>query len=266
MSRVVDLPSSDHKVLSLIPAEYVAQRSGGFGLRRASVVDEIIYAATMGQLADETLYLSVRLLDYMLCKLWCDGMDILPEYYTITGLACLLVASQIEDTYPDQLEVSDIVSISNCQAEDICRMQNGVLMSLWSDGVSTDVWRPPTVFLHQLCGSLPDMPLGSRYHAFAKYLCELVLFDVSVLHLPSNIIAAAAVYMTRKIWLHDKDSWPAPLSDVSGVSKGELRRCGRVMADILRSIKRSECRTCFDAVVRKWEDADHHKWGTVVFE
>ncbi|KAL6440918.1 hypothetical protein ACFW04_003371 [Cataglyphis niger] len=246
---------------------------------RSVLVDWLIEVHQQFRLMQETLYLTVAIIDRFLqvksfslikkrklsmffgflCYISAYTL-LLQSYKTIdrkqlqlVGVAAMFIASKYEEMYsPD---ISDFVYITD-QAYtklDILEMELLIVRTLnYSFG------RPlPLHFLRRYSKAGKALPI---HHTMAKYFLEQSLVHYEMCHYPPSLIAAAAIYLAFLIIGNDeedesKEIWTDTLVYYSTYSKDDVLP---VVRDIAAMIINSET-SKYQAVRKKYVHVKHMK-------
>jgi len=210
---------------------------------RSTLVDWLVEVHEFYSLLQETLYLTVNILDRFLHL---QAGDIRRDEMQLIGVTAMLIASKYEEMYA--ASVHDFVYITNYSydAPQIRDMEIRILRTLKFD-VS-----PPLAlnFLRRFskAGLVQD-----RVHILAKYILELSLMDheLSTRQAPSLLAAGALGYsmMVRDNTKILHDLWNPTLAHYTGYSTDEVR-------EIVRKLNAMTIRISQDkpskAVVKKY--------------
>ena len=139
------------------------------------------------KLLTETLFLAVYIMDkYLSLK------EVPRSKFQLLGTTSILIASKFEEIYTP--EVKDFVWVSGqaYNAEEFLKMERTILSAL-DFNVSTPI---PLHFLRRFSKAAKS---DAKLHTLSKYIIELSLLEYSLLKYKPSEIAAAAVYITRKM-------------------------------------------------------------------
>jgi len=191
------------------------------GEMRSLVVDWLVEVHSKMKMQQETLYLAINMLDRYL-----STTSVQPKTLQLIAVACLLIASKYEDTWPP--EVKDLVWI--CQnaftREDVLNAEVQVLNKL--KFVMT--FHSPLFWLIRF-GRI--IGLTERLQCFAQYLIELLMPQPSYLPYTPSMIAAAALHLTLRTFKKDMKDMGVVCPEVKYVATA----VDRVESDV-RAVKR----------------------------
>ncbi|KAF3939432.1 Cyclin-B2-1 [Dactylella cylindrospora] len=186
---------------------------------RGILVDWLIEVHTRFRLLPETLYLTVNIIDRFL-GLKQVGLDKLQ----LVGVAAMWVAAKYEEVYSPSIKNFIYVSDGGYVEDELLRAERFILTSL-----DYDLSYPnPMNFLRRI-SKADDYDIRTR--TFAKYLMEVSLLDYRFLEHPGSLVAAAAMYMARK--MYNRGSWNASLVHYSGYTEEEIMPVFKLMIDYL---------------------------------
>ncbi|EFN62000.1 G2/mitotic-specific cyclin-B [Camponotus floridanus] len=216
---------------------------------RSVLVDWLIEVHQQFRLMQETLYLTVAIIDRFLQAF----RTIDRKKLQLVGVAAMFIASKYEEMYsPD---ISDFVYITD-QAYtklDILEMELVIVKTLdYSFG------RPlPLHFLRRYSKAGKALPI---HHTMAKYFLEQSLVHYEMCHYPSSLIAAAAIYLAFLIIGNDEEDedkhiWTDTLVYYSTYSKDDVLPA---VSDIAAIIIKAETNK-HQAVRKKYVHVKHMK-------
>jgi len=161
---------------------------------RTVLVDWLIQVHSQFNLLQETLYLTVAILDRFLQDTACK---IERKQLQLVGVAAMFIASKYEEMYAP--EIGDFVYITDRAYTEpqIREMEMKILSTL-----SFDLGRP--LPLHFLRRNSKAGNVDALTHTLAKYAMELTLVDYKMAHIKPSVIAAAALALSLKV-LEDRN-------------------------------------------------------------
>lgn len=216
---------------------------------RSVLVDWLIEVHQQFRLMQETLYLTVAIIDRFLQSY----KTIDRKKLQLVGVAAMFIASKYEEMYsPD---ISDFVYITD-QAYtklDILEMEMRIVKTL-----NFSFGRPlPLHFLRRYSKAGKALPI---HHTMAKYFLEQSLVHYEMCHYPPSLIAAAALYLAFLIIGNDeedegKDIWTDTLAYYSTYSKDDVLPAVRDIATMIIDAETSK----YQAVRKKYVHVKHMK-------
>lgn len=161
---------------------------------RTVLVDWLIQVHSQFNLLQETLYLTVAILDRFLQDSACK---IERKQLQLVGVAAMFIASKYEEMYAP--EIGDFVYITDRAYTEpqIREMEMKILSTL-----RFDLGRP--LPLHFLRRNSKAGNVDALTHTLAKYAMELTLVDYKMAHIKPSVIAAAALALSLKV-LEDRN-------------------------------------------------------------
>jgi len=156
---------------------------------RAVLVDWLVQVNSQFKLLQETLYLTVAVLDRYLQASACK---IEKKNLQLVGVAAMLVASKYEEMYAP--EIGDFVYITdNAYTEKQIRKMEIEILGV----LGFDLGRP--LPLHFLRRNSKAGGVDALTHTLAKYAMELSLVEYDMAHIKPSILAAAALAISLKV-------------------------------------------------------------------
>ncbi|XP_013773123.1 G2/mitotic-specific cyclin-B-like [Limulus polyphemus] len=178
------------------------------GKMRSILIDWLVQVHLRFHLLQETLYLTVAILDRYL-----QEKHVQRSRLQLVGVAAMFIAAKYEEMFAP--EVGDFVYITDnaYSKKDILRMEMIML-----DTLAFNLGRPlPLHFLRRYskAGNADAM-----MHTLAKYLMELSLPEYNMVHIAPSKLAAAALCLAMK--LLDEASWTSTLVYYSFYEEAQL--------------------------------------------
>ncbi|XP_055777066.1 G2/mitotic-specific cyclin-B2 isoform X1 [Salvelinus fontinalis] len=230
------------------------------GRMRALLIDWLIQVHSRFQLLQETLYLTVAILDRFLqvslvknkvlnctshCSLFYNPsikvQTIGRKKLQLVGVTAMLLASKYEEMYSP--EIGDFVYITDnaFTKAHIREMEQLILQSL-----NFELGRP--LPLHFLRRASKAGNADVEKHTLAKYLMELTLLDYDMVHYHPSEIAAAALCLSQL--LLDELNWTPTQEHYSTYNENHLKPIMQHIAKNVVSV--NEGRTKLQAVKNKY--------------
>lgn len=173
------------------------------GDTRAILISWIVQVHDYEGLENESLYLTVRITDT-----YCSVHDVILAEIQLVGIAAIFIACKQEERFPP--EGKDLVRYTNnaYNIDDLYRMELAILDRLKFKVNMPICWTFATYLL-----SL-QAPRPSEVDWMTHYLLELSLLSKPLIVVLPSLVASAAVYMARFLFLDDEteDPWPTSLS------------------------------------------------------
>ncbi|KAF5730288.1 G2/mitotic-specific cyclin S13-7 isoform X2 [Tripterygium wilfordii] len=186
---------------------------------RAILVDWLNKIHThMSQLAQETFYLTINILDRFLAKETVKMNEI-----KLVGMAAMVVSCKYdEEEYPNAETFREAPGIENSSMENtfsqeqINAMEEKILLKLnWKLTVPT-----PYVFIVRCLRACSDG--DSKMRSLIFYLSELSMAHYATIKYSPSMLAASAVYVARRM-LKPQCQWSKALEVHSGYKKRQLK-------------------------------------------
>jgi len=190
-----------------IPEKYLDGRDIN-GRMRGILVDWLVQVHLRFHLLQETLYLTIAIIDRFL-----EHQEVSRSKLQLVGVTAMLVASKYEEMYAP--EIADFVYITDnaYTKSDIRKMECIILKTL-----DFQLGRP--LPLHFLRRNSKAGDVDAAKHTLAKYLMELTVVDYEMAHIAPSRIAAASLCLSMK--LLDSSTWSETLSHYSRYSEDAL--------------------------------------------
>ncbi|XP_073319883.1 G2/mitotic-specific cyclin-B2-like isoform X2 [Pagrus major] len=206
---------------------------------RALLIDWLVQVHSRFQLLQETLYLTVAVLDRFL-----QVQPVSRRKLQLVGVTAMLVACKYEEMYAP--EVGDFAYITDnaFTKAQILEMEQVVLKTL-----NFELGRP--LPLHFLRRASKVASSDVERHTLAKYLMELTLIDYDMVHYRPSEIAAAALCLSQL--LLEGLPWSTTQQHYSTYDEVHLKP---IMQHIAKNVVTvTEGKTKFQAVKRKYSSS-----------
>ncbi|KAJ8760550.1 hypothetical protein K2173_015217 [Erythroxylum novogranatense] len=198
------------------PCNYMNSQPEINAKMRAILVDWLIDVHQKFELSQETLYLTVNIIDRFLSVKTVPRREL-----QLLGMSATLVASKYEEIWAP--EVNDLVCISDraYSHEQILVMEKTILRKLeWTLTVPTHY-----VFLARFIkASIPD----TKFENLVYFLAELGMMHYDTIMFCPSMLAASAVYAAR-CTLNITPLWTHTLKLHSGFSESQLKDCAELL-------------------------------------
>merc|ERR1719458_1916689 len=217
---------------------------------RAVLVDWLIQVHSQFNLLQETLYLTVAILDRFLQN---SATKIERKQLQLVGVAAMFIASKYEEMYAP--EIGDFVYITDraYTESQIREMEIKILAAL-----GFELGRP--LPLHFLRRNSKAGNVDALTHTLAKYAMELTLVDYKMAHIKPSIIAAAALALSLKVldrMEEDKsivEMWNSTLVHYTTYTFDAISETVKKLADLLLTTSKAPASSKLMAVRKKYED------------
>lgn len=208
-----------------INPEYMGNQSDINEKMRAILVDWLIDVHLKFKLCSETLFLTVNLIDRYLERAQVERTQL-----QLVGVSAMLVACKYEEIYSP--EIKDFVYITDkaYTLQDILAMERRILSVL-----NYDVTLPSSFRFLERFSNLAQLDQQSTM--LSQYLCELALVEYKMLRYAPSLVAAASIFLTRKIARCDI-VWPNMLAEQSHYKDTSLRQCAKDLCILLQGVEK----------------------------
>ncbi|GFR88271.1 G2/mitotic-specific cyclin-B2 [Elysia marginata] len=219
--------------------------TGLTGKMRAILIDWLCQVHGRFHLLQETLHLTVAIIDRYLQVKPCTKNRL-----QLVGVTAMLVASKYEEMYTP--EVADFVYITDnaYTKKEVRDMEQDILRTLdFSFG------RP--LCLHFLRRYSKAGKVDATKHTLAKYLMELTIVEMDMVHIRPSHIAASALYLSMLVL--DGSRWTKNLQFYSCYSEEELIPLAKRLAKLVLKVDSSK----FTAVKTKYSASKFMKIAVI---
>ncbi|CAN7120126.1 hypothetical protein BRARA_K01353 [Brassica rapa] len=238
---------------SCVPQDYMAQQYDITEKMRAILIDWLIEVHDKFELMNETLYLTVNLIDRFLSK-----QAVVRKKLQLVGLVALLLACKYEEVSVPIVEDLVVISDKAYTRNDVLEMEK-IMLNTLQFNMSLPTQYP---FLKRF---LKAAQSDKKLEMLASFLMELALVDYEMLRYPPSLLAASAVY-TAQCTIHGFSEWNSTCEFHSHYSEDQLRECSRRMVslhqkaatDKLTGVRRKYSSSKFGYIATKYEAAAAH--------
>ncbi|XP_041041283.1 G2/mitotic-specific cyclin-B1-like [Carcharodon carcharias] len=158
------------------------------GSMRAILIDWLVQVQIKFRLLQETMYLTVSILDRFL-----QDNPVTKKNLQLVGITAMLVASKYEEIYPPEIGDFVIITDEAYTSAQIRQMERLILKKL-------DFSLGKPLPLHFLRRASKVAEVSTEQHALAKYLMELTMGDYEMVHYPPSLIASSAFHLAQKLF------------------------------------------------------------------
>ncbi|XP_051896380.1 G2/mitotic-specific cyclin-B2-like [Pristis pectinata] len=214
---------------------------------RAILVDWLIQVHSRFHLLQETLYMTLAIMDRFL-----QSQPVSRKKLQLVAVTAMLLASKYEEMYPPV--IGDFVYITDnaYTKTQIRQMEILILKEL-----EFNLGRP--LPLHFLRRASKAGNVDAEKHTLAKYLMELTVTDYSMVHIYPSEIAAAALCLALKVL--DQSKWTPVQQYYTGYSEESLLSTMKHIAKNV--VKINEGLTKHVAIKNKYASAKLLKISTI---
>ncbi|KAJ3031328.1 UNVERIFIED_CONTAM: hypothetical protein HDU68_005070 [Siphonaria sp. JEL0065] len=175
--------------LKTIPnAKYMASQPGITWDMRKMLVDWLLTLHQKLRLLPETLFLTINLMDrFMSLK------TVSVEKFQLVGVTAMFIACKYEEVMVPSVQVMVHMVEGGYSCDEILKAER-FMLGLLKFGIG---YNGPCSFLKR--GLLAEKVVDMRCTLLARYFCEVSLLDQLFVAAPGSLVAAAAIYLGRKI-------------------------------------------------------------------
>ncbi|KAF2550406.1 hypothetical protein F2Q68_00037887 [Brassica cretica] len=195
---------------SCVPQDYMEQQFDITDKMRAILIDWLIEVHDKFELMNETLYLTVNLIDRFLSK-----QAVVRKKLQLVGLVALLLACKYEEVSVPIVEDLVVISDKAYTRNDVLEMEK-IMLNTLQFNMSLPTQYP---FLKRF---LKAAQADKKLEILASFLMELALVDYEMLRYPPSLLAASAVY-TAQCTIHGFSEWNSTCEFHSHYSESQLR-------------------------------------------
>ncbi|XP_041753916.2 G2/mitotic-specific cyclin-B1 isoform X1 [Coregonus clupeaformis] len=195
------------------------------GSMRSILVDWLVQVQSQFRLHQETLYMTVGIIDRFL-----QDNPVPKKSLQLVGVTAMLIASKYEEISPPVVEDFAHTTDFTYSCAEIRLMEMTILKAL-----NYELGRPPPVhFLRRAAKVGKLQPVG---YGLAKYLLELTLLDYASVHYPPSLTAAAAVALSFRIFQDSAGyEWTPALQHYTGYTELSLLPVMQCIAKMLERL------------------------------
>ncbi|KAL1561497.1 G2/mitotic-specific cyclin-2-like [Salvia divinorum] len=204
---------------SCVPSNYMAQQFDINDRMRGILIDWLIEVHYKFELRDETLYLTVNLIDRFLAV-----QSVERKRLQLVGITALLLACKYEEVSVPVVEDLVLITDRAYSRKEVLHMEKLIANTLqFNMSLPT-----PYVFMRRfLKAAQSDMKL----ELVSFYILELSLVQYEMLRFPPSLLASAAIF-TAQCTLTQCEMWSKTCGKHTSYSKDELMECARLMATL----------------------------------
>ncbi|XP_023220098.1 G2/mitotic-specific cyclin-B-like [Centruroides sculpturatus] len=215
------------------------------GKMRGVLIDWLVQVHVRFQLLQETLYLTVAVIDRFL-----QECEVKRNKLQLVGVTAMFIASKYEEMYSP--EVSDFVYITDkaYKKEEILKMECLMLKKL-----NFSLGRP--LPLHFLRRNSKAGDVDATTHTLAKYLMETTIVEYDLAHYSPSHVAAASLYLSMK--LLDNSPWNKTLVYYSQYDESQLLPLVYRLSHIIYTAEKNK----LQAIHSKYRSSKFFKISTI---
>ncbi|XAR73690.1 hypothetical protein NMG60_11007753 [Bertholletia excelsa] len=201
---------------SCVSPNYMSQQFDINEKMRAILIDWLIEVHHKFDLREETLYLTVNLIDRFLAQ-----QAVVRKKLQLVGLVAMLLACKYEEVSVPVVEDLVFISDKAYSRKEVLEMERLMLNTLqFNMSVPT-----PYVFLKRC---LKAAQSDRKLELVSFFLIELCLVEYEMLKFPPSFLAAAAVY-TAQCTLYGFKQWTKTCEWYASYSESQLLECSKMI-------------------------------------
>ncbi|KAL0324867.1 UNVERIFIED_CONTAM: Cyclin-B2-3 [Sesamum calycinum] len=202
--------------LSCVPPNYMAQQFDINERMRGILIDWLIEVHYKFELMDETLYLTVNLIDRFLAV-----QSVVRKKLQLVGVTAMLLACKYEEVSVPVVE--DLILISD---RAYCRKEVLDMEKLMVNTLQFNLSLPtPYVFMRRF---LKAAQSDKRVELLSYFIIELCLVEYEMLRFPPSLLAAAAIF-TAQCTISGCKQWSKTCERHTNYTQDELMECAKIM-------------------------------------
>ncbi|CAG8696422.1 12990_t:CDS:2 [Rhizophagus irregularis] len=199
--------------------DYMSSQSELSWRMRGILVDWLIEVHHKFRLLPETLFLAVNIIDRFLSVRVVSLVKL-----QLVGITGLFIAAKYEELLAPSIKNFIYMADNGYTEEEILKAERYVLTT-----IDFKLCYPNPMNFLRRSSKADHFDIQAR--TVAKYLMEISLVDYKFLPLPPSMIAAAALYLSRKML--NRSEWHANLIHYSQYTEEELQQCEQLMLQYL---------------------------------
>ncbi|GAB4848393.1 G2/mitotic-specific cyclin-1 [Ancistrocladus abbreviatus] len=203
---------------SCVSPDYMAQQFDINEKMRAILIDWLIEVHYKFELRDETLFLTVNLIDRFLAR-----QSVVRKKLQLVGLIAMLLACKYEEVTVPVVEDLIFISDKAYSRKDLLDMEKLMLNTLQFN-MSTPT---PYVFITRFFKAAES---DKKLELLSYFLIELSLVEYEMLKYPPSLLAAAAVY-TAQCTVYGFKQWNKTCEWYTNYAEDQLLECSRRMVE-----------------------------------
>ncbi|KAL1225535.1 Cyclin-B2-1 [Cardamine amara subsp. amara] len=204
---------------SCVPVDYMMQQIDLNEKMRAILIDWLIEVHDKFDLMNETLFLTVNLIDRFLSK-----RTVMRKKLQLVGLVALLLACKYEEVSVPIVEDLVLISDKAYTRKDVLEMEKTMLSTLQFN-ISLPTQYP---FLKRF---LKAAQADKKCEILASFLIELAIVEYEMLQFPPSLLAATSVY-TAQCTLNGFKKWNSTCEFHCYYSEDQLMECSRKLVSL----------------------------------
>ncbi|RRT64678.1 hypothetical protein B296_00028527 [Ensete ventricosum] len=206
------------EVTSCVSPDYMSQQFDINEKMRAILIDWLIEVHYKFELMEETLFLTVNIIDRFLAR-----QTVVRKKLQLAGVTAMLLACKYEEVSVPVVEDLILISDRAYTREEVLEMEKLIVNTLqFNMSVPT-----PYVFMRRF---LKAAEADGKLELLSFFIIELCLVEYKMLKFRPSLLAAAAIY-TAQCSLRGLKYWTKTSELHSNYSEDQLLECSRLMVD-----------------------------------
>ncbi|XP_062086618.1 G2/mitotic-specific cyclin-2-like [Humulus lupulus] len=202
--------------LSCVSPNYMVHQPDINDKMRAILIDWLIEVHHKFDLMEETLFLTVNLIDRFL-----ERQIVIRKKLQLVGVTAILLACKYEEVSVPVIEDFVLITDKAYTKQDVLDMEKLIVNELqFNFSVPT-----PFVFMRRF---LKAAQSNKKLEILSSYIIELCLVEYEMLKFSPSLLAAAAIY-TSQCTLYGSKQWSKTSEWYSYYSENQLLECSRLM-------------------------------------
>ncbi|KAJ6731177.1 CYCLIN-B2-3-RELATED [Salix viminalis] len=204
------------------PPNYMAQQFDINERMRGILIDWLIEVHYKFELMEETLYLTVNLIDRFLAV-----QPIARKKLQLVGVTAMLLACKYEEVSVPVVEDLILISDKAYSRKEVLDMEKLMVKTLqFNLSIPT-----PYVFMRRF---LKASQCDTKLELLSFFIVELCLVEYDMLKYPPSLLAAAAIY-TAQCTISGTKQWSKTSEFYTSYSEEQLGECSRLMVNFHRN-------------------------------
>ncbi|KAF4357670.1 hypothetical protein F8388_007206 [Cannabis sativa] len=203
--------------LSCVSPNYMAHQPDINDKMRAILIDWLIEVHHKFELMEETLFLTVNLIDRFL-----ERQIVIRKKLQLVGVTAMLLACKYEEVSVPVIEDFVLITDKAYTKQDVLDMVEKLIVNELQFNFSVPT---PFVFLRRF---LQAAQSNKKLEILSSYIIELCLVEYKMLKFSPSLLAAAAIY-TSQCTLCGSKQWSKTSEWYSNYSENQLLECSRLM-------------------------------------
>ncbi|XP_047328506.1 G2/mitotic-specific cyclin-2-like [Impatiens glandulifera] len=213
---------------NLVASNYMDQQYDINDRMRGILIDWLIEVHYKFELMDETLYLTVSLIDRFLAI----HHQLPRKKLQLVGVTALLIACKYEEVSVPIVDDLILISDKAFSREEILEMEKLMLNKLHFNMSVPTQYVFMTRFLKAAAASSSLFQKKNELEILSFYMIELCLVQYESLRFKSSLMAAAAVFTAQCALEGENLDWSRTCEMYTGYSKEDLLECSRMMVGL----------------------------------